>query len=900
MPDPADRETQDLTPGRGENRAARSGPPAFDAPTLAPSETPGRTAGGPGPPHPNPPPQGGEGTAPGGEGSLAAPRQVGEYEILSEIARGGMGVVFKARHKKLDRLCALKMILAGQLASQHDVQRFFVEAEAAARLDHPGIVPLYDIGEHRGQHYFSMKLIEGGDLRDRVGELQKNPHAAAALLAKVARAVQHAHERGILHRDLKPSNILIDEQGQPVVTDFGLAKRVGGEGNPPGPPFGRGGGGGGVTQTGTVLGTPGYMAPEQATGQADGRQVTTAADIYSLGAILYELLTGRPPYTGDTALATMLKLLEGPPPAPREVNPKVDRDLELICLKCLSRDPHDRYAAAAAVAADLENFLADRPLSIRPPAMATLFRVWFRENARAVVWTAVIGLLAGLLMGIACFPFVAQDLSRWAAAYRQLPHVERPWLVFDHPLPRWSEIVAIPVLFALMVYLGFVIAAVIRPTSRQSALAAGLGAGFVASMTAFTASVAWGPVYAISVAPSLGEIEALSVAAFHRPQPGEGHAADRIMHRYPDLQDVPPGERGSVLASKIKADLAAGLLPGIWLAMAIALGMGIMPGVCGTLGAYAVLRERGTLLRAFLPYTEVAIVATSVGAMFLYWFAPMSGADYTPLPLWLFLLTMAPLVVAFFGVVVFPRRLQWRLALHVMWLAGVGHMLYQQYRADHVGQIAFEQLTQGRYAEAAETLEEAFQRHPRAPALPRMQAAVLNLYLGNQERYERHCRVLLDRVADTDDPQEAERAAKTCLATARGLEGRKEAFELADRAIKLGAGHQYMHWFELARGMSAYRQDEWEEALQWLQKSLVGGDNYRFITAHTYRAMSLWKLGRHEKARQALMQADQAYEDLKAVLKRNNLPWLGNSWHDVFLYELARKEAEELMSRGAP
>src|SRR5688572_5793474 len=205
------------------------------------------------------------------------PQRLGEYEILSELARGGMGVVFKARHTKLERLVALKMILAGQLASQADVQRFYVEAEAAARLDHAGIVPIYEIGAHEGQQFFCMKLVEGGDLHGRIAELRKSPREACALLAKVARAVQHAHERGILHRDLKPSNILLNEHGEPLVTDFGLAKHIEGDSA--------------LTQTGAILGTPAYMPPEQTA----GKPVTTAADIYSLGTILYELLTGRPP-----------------------------------------------------------------------------------------------------------------------------------------------------------------------------------------------------------------------------------------------------------------------------------------------------------------------------------------------------------------------------------------------------------------------------------------------------------------------------------------------------------------------------------------------------------------------------------------------------------------------------
>jgi eukaryotic-like serine/threonine-protein kinase len=236
----------------------------------------------------------------------------GDYELLKEIARGGMGVVYRARQLSLKRLVALKMILSGRLATKSEVQRFRTEAEAAANLDHPNIVPIYEIGEHEGRHYFSMRLVEGGSLSEHIVHLKTDHNKAVRLLSTIARAVHYAHKRGILHRDLKPSNILLDAEGTPHVSDFGLAKWFRADSD--------------LTVSGAALGTPNYMAPEQAAGNTRG--LTTAADIYSLGAILYQMLTGRPPFEAETPMEVMRKVVETEPPKPRAIGARVDRDLE--------------------------------------------------------------------------------------------------------------------------------------------------------------------------------------------------------------------------------------------------------------------------------------------------------------------------------------------------------------------------------------------------------------------------------------------------------------------------------------------------------------------------------------------------------------------------------------------
>src|SRR5262245_9522616 len=277
--------------------------------------------------------------------------RLGNYQILEEIGRGGMGVIYRARQRHSRRIVALKRILSYHADSQDTLMRFRREAQAAANLDHPNILPIYEVSESdEGLPFFSMKLASGGSLLEAAPALRSEPRRAVTLMVKVARAVQYAHEQGILHRDLKPGNILLDGRGEAMVSDFGLAKWL--------EPTGR------LTRTPSVFGTPGYIAPEQVNGS--GGKLTAAADIYSLGAVLFDLLTGQPPFTGEHALKTIQQATEKPAPKLRTLAPALDRDLETICAKCLERDPRARYRSAGELADDLERWLHGRSIVARP------------------------------------------------------------------------------------------------------------------------------------------------------------------------------------------------------------------------------------------------------------------------------------------------------------------------------------------------------------------------------------------------------------------------------------------------------------------------------------------------------------------------------------------------------
>jgi serine/threonine-protein kinase len=350
-------------------------------------------------------------------------RRIGDYEIVRELGRGGMGVVYQARHVQLNRTVALKMVLAGQFAAAHELERFREEARAAAALDHPGIVSIYEVGHVQGQPFFSMAYVEGPSLARVLQRGPLPPLLAARLFRKLLVAVSFAHSHGVIHRDLKPANVLLahaDPRGgdllaaleacEPKITDFGLAKRLDGDSR--------------LTASGQLLGTPSYMSPEQAAGRI--HEAGPPADIYSLGAILYSMLTARPPFTSDNPVEIILQVLESEPTLPRQIRPEIPRELEWICLKCLEKQPADRYATVADLIDDVDRFLRHEPVEARSPTLGQRLRRWMRRQP-ALAWH-VIGL--GLVLALVQFFFVLHP-GRELVYHLEVSGVLVLWIAFS-------------------------------------------------------------------------------------------------------------------------------------------------------------------------------------------------------------------------------------------------------------------------------------------------------------------------------------------------------------------------------------------------------------------------------------------------------------------------------------
>lgn len=547
-------------------------------------------------------------------------RRFGDYELLHEIARGGMGVVYKARHLRLGREVALKVILSGQFASPNDVRRFEMEAESAAALDHSGIVPIYEIGEHQGHHYFTMKLIEGGSLAQEMSELRGDMRRFIEMLAQVAEAIDYAHRRGILHRDIKPANILLDSSGHPLVTDLGLAKRTEAVSD--------------ITGTGAIVGTPAYMPPEQASAS---KEVTTSADIYAIGAILYEGLTGRPPHKGDSPLATLMLAAKGDIQPPSEFNGQCDRVLELICMKCLSREPNDRYASSSVLAKDLRCWLNGESVSVRPKSFVSVFSELITYQLRSALGAVLIGIIGGLATGLPVYSGLALslfgrsdsqfNLTKLRSELPNLQVVDAWWL---HP-PEWISRVGFLASALVAIFLGVIIQWIVRPKETRQAIAIGLVTGLLMTIVQFSMYGIAADWQTFNLVNSK-QVDLLAQASM-APEPQRKLALEKLNDMFPDLETVDPSAKGELLGKAISVTIMLASPTSFLGVLCVCLAFSTIYCVGGTVHCNRLVCRGFGNFSVFVRYLEVMLLMTlamvTLVVIVFFTFGMMANANGT-------------------------------------------------------------------------------------------------------------------------------------------------------------------------------------------------------------------------------------------------------------------------------
>lgn len=499
------------------------------------------------------------------------------YEVARELGRGAMGVVYHATQTGLNRPVALKMLLGGGFADVEARARFLLEAESVATLDHPNVVKVFDFGEAEGQPYIAMEFLPGGSLADRVRKGGPLPPAeAVSVVAQLAAAVAHAHAKGVVHRDIKPANVLLAADGSVRLTDFGLAK------------IGRSD----LTATGAVMGTPSYMSPEQAAGKV--REVGTPADVYALGAVLYDLLTGAPPYRAESVAGTIQQVLTADLVPPRERNPSVPRDLEVICRKCLERDPARRYSTAQALADDLHRYAAGEPISARPPSAGAALRAWARQNFGGAGWALAGGAAVGLVSSAFTWTeALGRKLYKARETYDKFPSEPHPW-VPARPLSDLAITVVELVTFLLVVALVFAAAALARSKNRSADLAGGAIAGVVAAVVYFATSFGWWAVLAAALLPARSELEFV--------------AADdaKLVERFPDLKPMSPAQRREAVVAKAYYDISLSVQKGVALGLFLSVAL-MVPGTVALFAVAGGALRRGGTLAALARYAELGV-----------------------------------------------------------------------------------------------------------------------------------------------------------------------------------------------------------------------------------------------------------------------------------------------------
>ena len=796
------------------------------------------------------------------------------YEILEELGRGGMGVVYKARDTKLDRNVALKMVLSGKFATEEELQRFQLESESAARLDHPGIVPIYETGQVNGNHFFSMKLVEGDSLLSRLDEYKSDHRSACELIAKIADAVHHAHQRAVLHRDLKPANILVDEEGQPAITDFGLAKRTDADRE--------------LTQTGLVMGTPGFMSPEQASGRKD---VTAAADVFSLGAMLYWTITGEAPFQGASGMETVLKTIECDVPSVRTLVPNADFDLNLICMKAMHKEPDQRYTSAAAMAEDLRAWLEGEPISVRRASAVSLATTWIRKNLRTVLGAFLCGAICGVLMGailglgelsdLAKTEFAIQEMGdessrTWVSNFLFLKDISRNW--------QWIHFLMVPAV-AMCAILCVLL---VRPKSREVNIAAGLTAGFVASAVALILAGGWGLIGQNSVDAGYRDIELLSTTMWLESDAERKLAQKAMLDRYPGLNEMDTGDRQTLVRRKIMHLQKTGLTPDLWWGLvAAALFVGLpLALTCILSGSLWQQGIRGgqwfgcTWERA--AYLLIFFIILSV------WFSPLRPAT------WLLIVGPLLLLVAL-GFAVRMSSMIWRIAMVPIPFL---FMFLIQFDFQAMNGATW-QAGKANDVELREQLLHADRRLAQVEdPLSSYRVAIGWLHLEEEQRYQEYCQKASSNFDYAWKPDVASRLAKLCLLRPdlQRAEDLKNVWELTEFASEFDSAEN-IQWFQATRALAELRRGNYELAHQWNQKSRSNektGNGYRHALTHAIDSLAWTELGDMEKARRSLENGQRLHTAGKEKAMSNGHD---STWHDSLVFRILEKEATKKLNR---
>lgn len=759
------------------------------------------------------------------------------YEILGELGRGGMGVVYKARDKRLDRVVALKMILAGNLASAEEIRRFQLEAETAAKLDHPGIVPIYEIGQSGGFHFFAMKLIDGQPLSDHLEEYQNDSRKAVELMIEIARAVHHAHQRGVLHRDLKPANVLVDGEGNPAVTDLGLAKQLGDDS--------------GLTRTGLVMGSPGFMAPEQARGLSD---VTTSVDVYSLGAILFWMITGRPPFRGETQVETIMQTIEKEAESVRVYRPDADRELNLICQKALQKTPDRRYLTAAEFADDLQAWLDGDALSVKPPTPIDLVRIWIRKNVRTLSLALVVGVLSGLLVGgiiflVSAYPAIrTSDLLAEKLGFEQIS-----WLSKYFGWIRDIPIAVVATLPPLMVWgnvgLGILAIGLIKPKSREVTLVAATAAALLAGTIAYTIGIGWYPMSENALDNGRQDIELLSTSAWMRTANDHKLSQDAILQRYPGLNELDSDERGLLVLRKIINDQRTGIPIGMLVGIGTTLCISVLP-LFFAITFAGHLWDQGN--RGFVFGCKSAEFGIYAGIFFLILSKFVTDATGLRPHLFFQLATLFGVLVALYFAIN-DWNWPWRILAFVLATICIMSNMYEGERINASVGVLDDAQSDEELRDLKYLLVEKVSR--KDDGYDRFCLGVYEAYLNNDSEYAKQCATRYNDFEFVFRASSSARFVKLCclMPDKNSLSSQQmdRVFEVADFVSNYESVSN-LEWLYLARAMAELRQGNDEDSLNWtgrirdalVEKKVDPFGSFLFNTSNAIDALASQALGR--------------------------------------------------------